>query len=56
MNKTYGFLISVEAEEEVDAPSLQLIMSDALSTQGVADVDIHYLGEIEVIEDEIEQA
>lgn len=52
MNKAYGFLVSVEAGEEVDAPTLQLVMNDALVTQGVTDIDIHYLGEIEIIEDE----
>lgn len=52
MNKTYGFLISVEAEDEVDAPSLHVILADALHMQGVRDVDIHYLGEIEVIEED----
>ena len=53
----HGFLVAVEAEPEVDPDSIGEKMVGALTwVEGVGKVDMNYLGDIEIIdEDELKE-
>lgn len=50
--KTHGFLLAVDTEEDVNVEHLAHKLGDALTwVEGVGNVDVNYLGEIEIVDD-----
>lgn len=54
---THGFLVSVEVEEGTDIGLVTNRLGEGIMwIEGVGAIDVHHLGEVEVIADQIEEA
>ena len=53
---THGFLVSVEVEEGTDINLVTNRLGEGIMwIEGVGEIDVHHLGEVEVIAEQIEE-